>query len=158
MLGLVVQHGLDQTLPGLEEVIDRLITATFDSPANTAYEAEVRRAEQTVLVDRVTWLAAGSPNAQVRATATAKLNRLAQRASTGASGTEADKAHLALLSANIKRFLNRPADEYKPIVAPEAPMGAPIGADRGPTWLERPPYTSAAESSADVQRVLSPFF
>ena len=31
----VAQHAVDPTLPGLEEVIDRLVKATFDAPAAT---------------------------------------------------------------------------------------------------------------------------
>ncbi len=56
---MVAQHAVDPSLPGLEEVIDRLTKATFDAPAATPYEAEVRRAEERVLVDRVMWLATG---------------------------------------------------------------------------------------------------
>ena len=59
---MVAQHAVDPSLPGLEEVIDRLTKAIFDAPAATPYEAEVRRAEERVLVDRVMWLATGSPN------------------------------------------------------------------------------------------------
>src|SRR6185295_8326352 len=46
---MVAQHAVDPTLPGLEEVIDRFIKATFDATTATAYEAEVRRAEERVL-------------------------------------------------------------------------------------------------------------
>ena len=62
---MVAQHALDPSLPGLEEVIDRLTKATFDAPVASPYEAEVRRAEERVLVDRVMWLATGAPNGQV---------------------------------------------------------------------------------------------
>ena len=59
---MVAQHAVDPALPGLEEVIDRLTKATFDAPVASPYEAEVRRAEERVLVDRVMWLATGAPN------------------------------------------------------------------------------------------------
>ena len=42
---MVAQHAVDPTLPGLEEVIDRLTKATFDAPTATPYEEEVRRAD-----------------------------------------------------------------------------------------------------------------
>ena len=83
---MVAQNAVDQSLPGLGEVIDRLIRATFDQPITGSYEAEVRRAEERVLVDRVMWLAAVAPNAQVRAIATLKLNRLARPCRRRASG------------------------------------------------------------------------
>ena len=76
---MVAQHAVDPALPGLEDVIDRLMAATFDAPTATPYEAAVRRAEERVLVDRVMWLAARRPNAQVRAIASLKLSKLAAR-------------------------------------------------------------------------------
>jgi hypothetical protein len=141
---MVAQSAVDQALPGLGEVIDRLIRATFDQPITGSYEAEVRRAEERVLVDRVMWLAAVSPNAQVRAIATAKLNRLARRAGVPPPGTgsqvEAEAAHRALLAADIKRFIERPmSDALSARLMPPspAPPGAPIG-DMGQNWLARP--------------------
>jgi Met-zincin/Domain of unknown function (DUF5117)/Domain of unknown function (DUF5118) len=124
---MIAQHAVDPTLPGLEEVIDRLTKATFDATAATAYEAEVRRSEERVLVDRVMWLATGSTNAQVRAIATLKLGRLATRLRSAAPQGEADQAQNALLAADIKRFLDRPADPIRIMPAPDAPPGAPIG-------------------------------
>src|SRR5579885_2161521 len=72
---MVAQHAVEPSLPGLEEVIDRLTKAIFDAPAATPYEAEIRRAEERVLVDRVMWLAQAAPNSEVRAIASLKLQR-----------------------------------------------------------------------------------
>jgi hypothetical protein len=136
---VVAQHAVDSALPGLEEVVDRLTKATFDAATTTPYEAEVRRVEERALIDRVMWLATGSPNAQVRAVATMKLTRLSTRLKTEAGKSEADQAHRAQLVTDIKRFLERPGEMAKPIVAPDAPPGAPIG-DLPMDWLARPPY------------------
>jgi hypothetical protein len=136
---MVAQHAVDPALPGLEEVIDRLTKATFDAPAAGSYEAEVRRAEERVLVDRVMWLATGAPNGQVRAIASLKLQKLAARLKTDARVNEPEQAQHALLAADIKRFLERPADPMKVIPAPDAPPGAPIGGDTGTDWLAPPP-------------------
>jgi hypothetical protein len=138
---VVTQHVLDPSLPGLEEVIDRLMKATFDAGAATPYEAEIRRAEERVLTDRLMWLVAGSPNSQVRAVATLRLVKLAARLGQQASADEADQAQHMLLAADIKRFLERPAEPLKPIVAPDAPPGAPIGGEPAPGWLDPPPET-----------------
>src|SRR3989442_1542815 len=54
---MVGQHAVNPAAPGLEDVIDRVVTATFDAATTTGYEAAVRRAEERVLVDRVMWLA-----------------------------------------------------------------------------------------------------
>ncbi len=107
---MVAQHAVDPSLPGLEEVIDRLTKATFDAPTATPYEAEVRRAEERVLVDRVMWLATASPNAQVRAIASLKLSKLATRLQDGSRRrAKPTRAQHTLLAADIKRFLERPA-------------------------------------------------
>ena len=66
---MVAQHAVDPTLPGLEEVIDAFIKATFDAPTANPYEAAVQRASQRVLVTRLMWLAAGSTHNDVRAIA-----------------------------------------------------------------------------------------
>lgn len=135
---MVAQHAVDPSLPGLEEVIDRLTKAVFDAPAANPYEAEVRRAEERVLVDRVMWLATGAPNSEVRAIAAFKLGKLAARLRSEAVTGEAEQAQRSLLAADIKRFLERPADVERPMPAPASPPGAPIG-DYPLDWLARPP-------------------
>jgi len=136
---MVAQHAVDPALPGLEEVIDRLTKATFDAPAGNAYEAEVRRAEERVLVDRVMWLATGAPNSQVRAIASLKLSKLAGRLRMENVQSEPEQAQRALLAADIKRFLERPADPGRPMPAPDAPPGAPIG-EPALDWLAPAPW------------------
>ncbi len=137
---MVAQYAVDQTLPGLGEVIDKLVRATFDAATSGTYEAEVRRATERVLVDRVMWLASAAQNAQVRAIASFKLQRLAARMRAEAGRTESDLAAHTLLAADIKRFLERPAaDVQKVIPTSPAPPGAPIG-DMPQEWLARPPY------------------
>jgi len=135
---LVAQHAVDPTLPGLEEVVDRLVKATVDAPTATPYEAEVRRATERVLVDRLAGIAAAAQNPQVRAIASLKLQRLAARLRVNGTKTDADIAQDTLLAADIKRFLERPADNAKVLPAAPAPPGAPIG-DMPQEWLARPP-------------------
>jgi hypothetical protein len=136
---MVAQHAVDPTLPGLEEVIDRLSKAVFDAPTATAYEAEVRRAEERVFVDRVMWLATGAPNGQVRAVASLKLSMLAARLKAGAAADQSELAQHTLLASDIRRFLDRPADPMRVMPAPEAPPGAPIG-EPAMDWLARPDW------------------
>jgi hypothetical protein len=155
---MVAQNAVDQSLPGLGEVIDRLVKATFDQMTSGSYEQEVRRAEERVLVDRVMWLAQGSPNAQVRAIASLKLDRLAARARAGntaaavGSQAEGERAHRMLLAADIKRFLERPmvdAAGGKIVPASPAPPGAPIG-DMGQDWLKRPSACEWDDASPEM--------
>src|SRR5580698_416091 len=153
---MLAQHSLDPSLPGLEEVIDRLTKATFDAPVASPYETEIRRAEERVLVDRVMWLATGAPNGQVRAIASLKLSKLAARLKGETPAGDGEQAQHALLAADIKRFLDRPAEQQKPVVAPDAPPGAPIGGDSGMDWLDRPPYSSTDADGSARQTFRSP--
>ena len=136
---MVAQHAVDPSLPGLEEVIDRLTRAVFDAPVANPYEAEVRRAEERVLVDRVMWLATADANGEVRAIASLKLSKLTGRQLADASGGDPEVAQRTLLAADIKRFLARPADPMRIIPAPDAPPGAPIG-EPAMDWLARPEW------------------
>lgn len=149
---LVAQHALDPALPGLAEVVERLEKATFDAAAANPYEAEIRRAEERVLADRLMWLAGAAPNGQVRAIATWKLGKLearlkAKAPAQAAGSDESEQAHRALLAADIKRFLEQPSAPPKTIFAPDAPPGAPIG-DAPWGWLDPPPYWPQRASSA----------
>ena len=42
---LVEQHALDPSLPGLDDVIDALVDATFKATTATPYEAEIARTD-----------------------------------------------------------------------------------------------------------------
>ena len=90
---LVGQHAVDPSLPSLEAVIDRLVEATFEGSAGNAYEEEILRASQRVVVDRLMWLSARAALAQVRATASHRLEQLHDRLDSGAPGDEATVAH-----------------------------------------------------------------
>lgn len=131
---LVAQHAIDASLPGLDEVIDRLVTATFDAAAANGYEAEIRRASQRVLVDRLMWLAARAPMAQVRALALQRLTGLGERMNTASTARDADGAHALLIANDVTRFMERPGEVVPPVYIANAPPGAPIG-DYGMDWL-----------------------
>lgn len=134
---LVQQHALDPSLPGLGEVADSLLNATFGARPATPYEAEITRAVQRVAIDRLMDLAAGADMPQVRALATQRLARRMQQSGSVTGGADADQAHHHLLAADIKRFLERPHQPYvrEPLV--DAPPGAPIGGDTGMNFLWR---------------------
>ncbi len=130
---LVAQKAVDPALPGLAEVIDRIVATAFDGPAPSAYEAEIRRGIQEVVVGRLIDLADTAPMAQVRAIATQKLKAIQTRAAQPAA-TSADSAMLQLLASDIKRFLDRPNQPARVIAPPGTPPGAPIG-DTGMSYL-----------------------
>jgi len=138
---LVEQKALNPALPGLEEVIDALYAASFSAPTRNAYEAEVKRAVERVVVDELMELAGTAPMSQVRAIATLKLQRRAAELTGGGgraqSASVGTAAHATLLAADIRRFLDRPATAVAiRMPAPAAPPGAPIG-EPAMEWLRR---------------------
>jgi hypothetical protein len=136
---LVNQKALDASLPGLDEVLDRVIAAGFDSKRANGYEAEIARAVGRVVVDRLMALAGTAPAPQVRAIASQRLRALRERAHTRASAADgADAAFLALVAEDIGRFLDRPAEAAKPVSPPAPPPGAPIG-DPDQWWFDASP-------------------
>ncbi|MEI6668177.1 MAG: zinc-dependent metalloprotease [Acidobacteriota bacterium] len=132
---MVEQHAVDPTLPGLDEVINEVFTATFGATPATPYEAEVARAVQRVVIDELMGLAATAQMPQVRAMATLKLSRKFAELAKLTPADDGDAAHVALIGRDIKRFLDNP-ESYKRPTPPEVPPGAPIG-DRSFEWIRR---------------------
>ena len=131
---LVEQHALDPSLPGLEDVIIGLFQTSTADDEDSPYEAEIRRAVRGVAMDRLMALAGGAPMPQVRALATAYLERARHRIDERSQGAVTGKAPIGpafasdrLLALDIGRFLGRPGEVYGLQSAPGAPPGAPIG-------------------------------
>ena len=127
---LVEQHALDPSLPGLAEVIDALVAATFRARTANAYEGEIARAAQYVMIEHLMALAERASMPQVRAIATQKLR---QRATAVSNLTTAMGPFIA---GEIARFLDRPLPPAERPTGPEAPPGAPIG-EPALDWLGR---------------------
>jgi hypothetical protein len=126
---LVSQKAIDTTLPGLEDVVDRVIGATFDARTASAYEAEIERAIQRVVVSHLMRLAVNAPLPQARAIATFKLKAIQTRMSTVTPDMPAAVvAHRQMLFGDIQRFFTGPGEPASRIIAvPGLPPGAPIG-------------------------------
>jgi hypothetical protein len=129
---LIAQKALDPSLPGLDDVIDRLVEAIFHAVPSTPYEAEVNRAMEQVLASRVMSLAQNASLTQVRAIALDRLRRLLDQ--PGAVRDVADQAHHRLLADDVNRFLAQGIDRLPPAAPPAPPPGAPIG-DTGLDYL-----------------------
>lgn len=128
---MVEQKAVGRDLPGLEDVIDRLVTAVYDAKAADAYQTEISRGLQRALASHLMTLASGSPMSQVRAIATFKLKGLQQRLvgrGAIAAASVGERAHAQLLASDIQRFLDKPGDPSARIATmPAPPPGAPIG-------------------------------
>jgi hypothetical protein len=127
---LVEQVALDPGLPGLEDVLDRLEAATFGARPDDAYEAEVLRLVEDVVVDELITLAASAPMPQVRGLAAHRLRSLGELLAERDGGV-AEEAHAQRLADEIRRFLDRPAEPTDRSEPLPAPPGSPIGASLG---------------------------
>ncbi len=125
---LVDFHRRDPKLPGLEEVLDALVGATFNAPnapagpnGENARRIELRRVAQWVAVRRMIGLSsnpAASPG--VRSRVDGELRSLRKRLDAEKDG--------AFLAQEIGRYLDRPdVNPAASPVPPTSPPGQPIG-------------------------------
>jgi len=125
---LVTQRALDPALPGLNDVLERLIAATSDAePPSDAYEAEIARTVRTVVVEAIERLAVDAPMPQVRAEAREALSSLPARLTRRPTSDPRETASRQLLAASISAVLDR--RERPPLLPPtiDIPPGEPIG-------------------------------
>ncbi|MDC0160620.1 zinc-dependent metalloprotease [Gemmatimonadales bacterium] len=120
---MIEQKTFDASLPGLDDVLERLIQTSFDTPAINAYERAVQEVVQGVVVDRIRFLAANASMPQVRAIATAALREL----NANLAAIVNRNPNAGMIAMEIQRFMDRPASVVEVAAAPNAPPGAPIG-------------------------------
>ena len=134
---LVQQHAVDPSLAGLGEVIGRLLGQAFGTAPANAYEAEIARAVERVVIDELSALAAGAQMPQVRAIASMALEATAGGLSAAEGPADnGELAHRRLLARDIERFLDQPAVPYARPGTVTAPPGAPIG-EPAMEWIRR---------------------
>lgn len=125
---LVTQRALDPSLPGLGDVLERLIAAGCDAePPADSYEAEIARTVRATIAGAIGRLAVEAPMAQVRAEARAALAALPARVGSRPTGDSRETASRQLLFASVAAVLE---GRERPPVFPapaEAPPGEPIG-------------------------------
>jgi hypothetical protein len=149
---IVEQHMLDPGLPGLDEVVDSLLSAAFNAHAATPYEEEVARAVQSVVIDELMRLAATASMPQVRAIATERLMRKMNQLAGANQADDESRAHFLLLAQEIKRFLDRPYATYVQPNPVEPVRVDPIG-DTGMDFLRHslaPPDCDWVDNGAVV--------
>ena len=130
---MVAQHAVTPALPGLEDVLGRLVATVFDAQPTTPYEMEINRAMERVVLENVMSLAQTAPMTQVRAIAAQTLRRLQSRNTPPVSSLP-EQAHRQLMVDDIKRFFEQGMDLLRPAATPAPPPGAPIG-DSGMDYL-----------------------
>jgi hypothetical protein len=129
---LVQYHARDSKLPGLQEVLDKLMLATWKKPHAAGLTGEVQRAVDLAALYHVMALANSEEAAgQARAVAHQKIGELRTWLGAQASASAEQKAHHKFALLQIKRFEENPADVKLPRPV-EPPPGQPIGCD----WAE----------------------
>ncbi|HUH11579.1 MAG TPA: zinc-dependent metalloprotease [Longimicrobiales bacterium] len=126
---LVQQEALDPGLPGLADVLDRLVGEVFGSVPADGYEAEVSRTVRRVVAEGIMGLAASAGMPQARALAMLELEEL-QAALRGASGDASERAFAKALVRDIERFFEDPSAWRRPPSLVQPPPGSPIGSPR----------------------------
>ena len=128
---LVEFHARDTRNPGLAEVLDKILAATWKAPAATGYQGEIQHTvNMVVLVDLMTLASGERASNQVRALAELKLEELkswltAQRSLTR---DENQKAFQFYAAEQIKRFQADPK-KMNLTRSNDPPDGQPIGTD-----------------------------
>ena len=129
---LVEYHARDRKAPGLGEVIDGLIEASWKSRRPAGYQAEIGRVVDEVVLHHLFELAeSGGASAQVRALTRLKLGELRAWASKrhARSRNEGPKAHYRSASKRIARFGENPQ-----ILRTSEPLRPPAGSPIGSPW------------------------
>lgn len=127
---LLEYHARDAANPALEDVIDRLVAATWKAAPETGSAAAVQRTVDDVVLDGLIELAVNPEAAtQVRAIAYLKVQELGRWLpyELGRTNDEARRAHYVFALARIERLRKEPGNPLpsKPLTPPP---GQPIGA------------------------------
>jgi len=127
---LVDFHRRDASQPGLQEVLDALVTRTFEVPRpDTPRLAELARVARRAAADGLIALSSdASAPSRVRARVDGTLRHVLELLASGRPADAADAADRSALAADIRRALERPAAPTPgPPAAHEPPPGSPIG-------------------------------
>jgi hypothetical protein len=133
---LVEFHSRDAKNPGLDEVLDAVLNATWKASRDPGYSGEISRVVDSVaLYDLMALAVSERASAQARAIASLKLEELrnwAANARNGAKDSE-ERAHLYFAATQIAQFQKDP--KLIPVPTPaQPPDGPPIG-DDDYAWL-----------------------
>ena len=127
---LIQYHAENARQPGLNEVFDALLNATWRSKPRSGDLAAVERVVDDVVLNEMMRLAADEKAAdEVRAATLYQLTELRSwLAKQAVAATDPQqKAHMLFAAAQIRKFEQEPTQTLKPTPMLESPPGAPIG-------------------------------
>jgi hypothetical protein len=130
---LVEFHARNAENPGLEEVLDAILAATWKTPHGSGYAAEIERTTDGVaLCDLMALITNEHASGQARAIASVKLEELRAWLAGMVNGLngrdEEERAHLSFAVSQIVQFQKDPKKMELPAPA-EPPDGPPIGTE-----------------------------
>ena len=123
---------MDQ-LPGLEEVLDKLISSTWKEKTPAGLEGEVNRiVENVVLQNMIRLFLNQSTPVQVKAITASKISSLKSwiKDQLSIHLDKPEQAHYQYVLSEIEKFEEDP-EEYTPVDTLEPPAGSPIGQSMG---------------------------
>ena len=126
---LVEYHARDAQDPGFDEVVDRILAATWKGKADGGYSGEIERVvDETVLYDLMALASDSTAATQPRAIAALKLDELKTWLAARTAHDEGWRAAYFYAAQQIKQFETNPKqfELTKPAVPPD---GQPIGED-----------------------------
>jgi hypothetical protein len=130
---LVQNHAMDAQYPALQDVIGRLMDATWKTPRGEDYDGEIRRIVDVLVLNKLMWLNTNSASSvAVQEIAGSQIEQLrAWIAQQLPSVTDArQKAHFEYALSRIRQFQENPKDFALPEPV-QAPAGPPIGMPDG---------------------------
>ncbi len=140
---LVEFHARDAHYPGLIEVVDKVLAATWKAPVAAGYHGEIQHVVNMVVLGHLMALA-GSERAsnQARAVAELKIEELKNwlTSQRGLTRDENQRAFLFYAAAQIKRFQEDPK-KINLTRSADPPDGQPIGMD----WWSQDEFESRCD-------------
>jgi hypothetical protein len=127
---LVEYHSRDNTQPGLEAVLNKLVAQTWKSPQQIGYKGEVQRLVNNLTLKQLLQLAANTKAPEsVRGITLVQINELKKWMSkTALTAGNEQKASLLFGLSQIGQFEKNP-DKFQPAETLAMPDGSPIGMD-----------------------------
>lgn len=123
---LIQFNALDEKFPGLNEVIEKLISSTFKSDVTSSYKSEIQRIVNiSVLEHLMNLISNENSSSQVKAISLSQLFKLNNYLGKGMKDQK-QKAHFSYCSFRIEQFLKEPHLIKMPKEV-KIPNGAPIG-------------------------------
>ena len=132
---LVEFHARDAANPGLEEVLDAVLNATWKAKRGADYNSAIGRVvDDVALYDLLGLAQNGAASSEVRAIAALKLRQLKDWIGTANGGAGEDEwAHRAQAAREIEQF-ERDSKKLDVTAPAEPPDGPPIGSGVGLTF------------------------